>query len=133
MSAARELPPAERGAAARRMTQAAAEGRFELPHCEDCGAVHYPPRERCMRCLSARLRWAVTDPNGTLLAGTSILHSNEAWFRSRVPVRIGSVRLDAGPVLIVMVEGEAIAPGGRVRVEARLDAVKQAILVAVPY
>ena len=48
------LPPGQRGRVALGMTAAAAEGRFELQVCEDCGAVQYPPREACHRCLSPR-------------------------------------------------------------------------------
>ena len=51
------LPPGARGRVALGITAAAAEGRFVLQTCEDCGAVQYPPREVCLKCLSARLRW----------------------------------------------------------------------------
>jgi uncharacterized OB-fold protein len=133
MSADRALPPANRGVAARRMTEAAVQGRFELPHCDECGAVQYPPRERCVQCLSGNLSWKEAAPLATLLARTAILHSNEPYFRTRLPLTIGSARLDAGPVLIVLIEGADLEPGERVRVVARLDATQQAILVAVPY
>ena len=48
------LPPWARGRTALGMTAAAAEGRFELQVCQRCGAVQYPPREACHRCLSPR-------------------------------------------------------------------------------
>ena len=41
------LPPAARGRVALGLTAAAAEGRFALQVCADCGAVQYPPREAC--------------------------------------------------------------------------------------
>ena len=47
------LPPWARGRTALGMTAAAAEGRFELQVCQRCGAVQYPPRDACHRCLSA--------------------------------------------------------------------------------
>lgn len=131
MNADRALPPTDRGVAARRMNDAVARGRFELPQCEDCGALQYPPRERCMKCLSGSLRWTAADPRGTLLARTSIRHSGEPYFRTRLPVEIGSVQLDAGPVLIVLLEDAALEPGARIRIIARLDEAQQAILVAV--
>jgi hypothetical protein len=37
------------------LTQAAAEGRFRLQVCGDCGKVCYPPRDACPQCLSADL------------------------------------------------------------------------------
>lgn len=133
MSTDARHPPSDRGIAARRMTEAVARGRFELPQCEDCGAIQYPPRERCLKCLSGSLRWTAAVPHGTLLARTSIRHSNEPWFQSRLPVEIGSVQLDGGPVLITMIDDAALVPGARVRIVARLDVVQQAILAAVPY
>ncbi len=54
------LPPGQRGRVALGMTAAAAEGRFELQQCDDCGAVQYPPREACHRCLSPRAEVART-------------------------------------------------------------------------
>ncbi|MFL6661713.1 MAG: zinc ribbon domain-containing protein, partial [Rhizobacter sp.] len=51
------LPPGSRGRVALGMTAAAAEGRFELQTCKDCGTVQYPPREACHKCLSPRLQW----------------------------------------------------------------------------
>ncbi len=51
------LPPGARGRVALGITAAAAEGRFELQTCEDCGTVQYPPREACHNCLSPRLHW----------------------------------------------------------------------------
>ena len=45
------LPPGARGRVALGITTAAAEGRFELQTCADCGAVQYPPRETCHKCL----------------------------------------------------------------------------------
>ena len=41
------LPPGARSRVALGLTAAAAEGRFELQVCVDCGAVQYPPREAC--------------------------------------------------------------------------------------
>src|SRR5688572_10033977 len=130
MSADRALPPAHRGVAARRMTEAAAQGRFELPHCDECGAVQYPPRERCVQCLSGNLSWKEAEPRATLLARTAIKHSNEPYFSTQLPLAIGSARLDSGPVLIVLIEGEDLEPGASVRIVARLDAAQHAILVA---
>ena len=131
MSEDARLPPSDRGVAARRLTEAVARGHFELPQCEDCGAIQYPPRECCAKCFSGNLRWSAAAPHGTLLARTSIKHSNEPYFRSRLPVEIGSVQLDSGPVVIVMVDDDSLVPGARVRIVARLDAVRQAILAAV--
>ncbi len=95
------LPPAARSRVALGLTAAAAMGRFELQQCADCGAVSYPPREACPRCAGARLRWRQQSGAGVLLAGTTLHHSNDLFFRERLPWRLGLVKLDAGPTLMV--------------------------------
>lgn len=140
------LPPGARGRIALGMTAAAAEGRFELQVCQDCGAVQYPPREACHRCLSPRLKWTPQSGEGRLLGTTTLHHSNDLFFRERLPWRLGLVHLDSGPTLIVHLHGEvaAAADGAprvpnqesgpvRVRVGARLDRAGQAVLIGFPH
>lgn len=129
------LPPGQRGRVALSLTAAAAEGRFELQVCEDCGTVQYPPREACKKCLSAALRWREQSGEGQLLSSTTLHHSNDLFFRERLPWRLGLVHLDAGPTLVVHLHGEVEdskeAPT-RVRVGARLDRAGQAVLIGFP-
>jgi len=114
------------------MTAAAAEGRFELQHCEDCGAVQYPPREACLRCLSPQLKWREQSGQGELLSQTILAHSNDLFFRERLPWRLGLVRLDAGATLMLHLHGDVPAAPTRVKVGARLDRAGQAVLIAFP-
>ncbi|MBS0451712.1 MAG: SDR family NAD(P)-dependent oxidoreductase [Proteobacteria bacterium] len=129
------LPPWQRGRVALGITAAAAEGRFELQVCEDCGTVQYPPREACKKCLSAALRWRQQSGEGQLISSTTLHHSNDLFFRERLPWRLGLVHLDAGPTLVVHLHGEVEdskeAPT-RVRVGARLDRAGQAVLIGFP-
>jgi NAD(P)-dependent dehydrogenase (short-subunit alcohol dehydrogenase family)/uncharacterized OB-fold protein len=114
------------------LTAAATLGRFELQTCGDCGAVQYPPREACHACLSDRLVWRRQDGAGDLLATTVLHHSNDLFFRERLPWRLGFVKLDAGPSVVAHLHGD-VAPGtSRVRVGARLDKSGQAVLIAFP-
>lgn len=126
------LPPGARGRVALNLTAAAAEGRFELQVCQDCAAVQYPPREACHRCLSARLQWRAQSGEGTLLGITTLHHSNDPFFRERLPWRLGLVQLDAGPSLIVHLHGEVGDAPTPVRVGARLDRAGQAVLIGFP-
>ncbi|ATA56146.1 short-chain dehydrogenase [Variovorax boronicumulans] len=126
------LPPGARGRVALGLTAAAAEGRFELQTCEDCGTVQYPPREVCHKCLSAALRWRQQSGEGALLGSTTLHHSNDLFFRERLPWRLGLVHLDAGPTLMVHLHGEVGDAPTRVRVGARLDRAGQAVLIAFP-
>ena len=130
--AMRALPPATRSAAARGLTCAAAHESFELQVCAECGAVQYPPREACHRCLSTSLVWRAQPGGGELIAETTLHHSHEEYFRERLPWRIGIVRLDCGPSAITHVLGTVPSAPCRVRVAARLDESEQAVLVALP-
>ncbi|MBK6007537.1 SDR family NAD(P)-dependent oxidoreductase [Ramlibacter ginsenosidimutans] len=126
------LPPWARGRVALGMTAAAAEGRFELQVCKDCSTVQYPPREACHKCLSPRLQWKPQSGQGTLLATTTLHHSNDLFFRERLPWRMGLVHLDAGPSVIVHLHGEVGEAPSRVHVGARLDRAGQAVLIGFP-
>ena len=135
------LPPWARSRVAMGLTVAAAEGRFELQVCEDCKAVQYPPREACGACVSPRLKWRAQSGAGQLLAATTLHHSNDLFFRERLPWRLGLVQLDAGPTLMVHLHGDVQVPsshgdvrgaGERVRVGARLDRAGRAVVIAFP-
>jgi len=126
------LPPRARSRAALGLTAAAALGRFELQVCSDCDAVQYPPREACHRCLSDRLRWRGQTGLGELLSTTTVHHSHDPFFRERVPWKLGMVRLDVGPTLVVHLHGGCAPPPSRVRVDARLDKSGQGVLLAFP-
>jgi uncharacterized OB-fold protein len=112
------LPPWARGRVALGMTAAAALGRFELQVCQDCGALQYPPREACHQCLSSRLKWRAQDGSGMLLSDSTLHHSNDLFFRERLPWRLGVVHLTAGPSVIVHLHGEVGPPPQRVHVGA---------------
>lgn len=126
------LPPGGRSRVALGLTAAAAEGRFALQVCEECGAVQYPPREACHRCLSDALPWREQSGGGKLLSHTLLFHSHDAYFRERLPWRLGLVQLDCGPTVLVHLHGAAGAPPARVRVGARLDRAGMAVLVGFP-
>ncbi len=126
------LPPAIRSRVALGLTAAAARGRFALQACRDCGAVQYPPREVCRACLSQRLIWRPQDGKGELLSETTLRAAQELYFRERLPWRVGLVRLDAGVNVVGYVHAGVGAAPCRVRVEAALDRVGQAALVAMP-
>ena len=100
------LPPWARGRTALGMTAAAAEGRFALQVCQRCKAVQYPPRDACHVCLSPELKWTPQDGAGELLSETVLHHSNDPFYRERLPWRLGLVRLDVGPTVIVHLHGD---------------------------
>ena len=126
------LPPTARSRIALHLTAAAAEGRFELQNCGECGAWQYPPRDACERCLSVRLTWKPVEGRGELLSDTVVRHSNELYHRERVPFRVGMVRLQEGPMLLTLLHEDCGAAPAPVRVRAQLDKAGQAALVALP-
>jgi len=123
------LPPAARSRVALGLTAAAALGRFELQQCRDCGTVQYPPREACQKCLSILLDWKSQRDAGELLAQTVLHHSNDLFFRERLPWRLGLVKLDCGPIVVAHLHNSVTQ---RVRVRAMLDRAGQAVIAALP-
>jgi len=126
------LPPGARSRAALGLTAAAALGRFELQQCRDCQAVQYPPREACHRCLSIRLVWKIQSGKGELLAETLLHHSNDLFFRERLPWRLGLVRLECGPTVVAHLHSDIEKNSSKVTIRAMLDRAGQAVLAALP-
>jgi NAD(P)-dependent dehydrogenase (short-subunit alcohol dehydrogenase family)/uncharacterized OB-fold protein len=127
-----DLPPRVRGRIARRLTAAAARGAFEMPVCQDCTTVIYPPQEVCRKCLSDRLRWQEISPAGRLLSFGVIHHSTDAYFTKHRPLIIGSVQLDAGPIVITRVAADCAKTDARVRLFNCLDRGGEQVFVAMP-
>src|SRR5690606_10275009 len=125
------LPPGARSAPAAGLTEAAQRGEFALQVCPSCGTVQYPVRDVCDRCLHTTRSWKQVPGPGVLLATTTLHHSNEAYFRARLPWRIGTVQLDCGPFAIAHLPegGQADQP---VRLSLELDEGGVAVLVARP-
>jgi len=126
------LPPAARSRVALGLTAAAALGRFELQQCAQCDSVQYPPREACQRCLSTRLKWKEQSGQGELLAATVLHHSNDLFFRERLPWRLGLVKLACGPTVVAHLHADVPPAPAKLRVAARLDRAGQAVLVGLP-
>lgn len=115
----------------REMAAHAAAGKLALQRCADCGAHQYPPRELCASCLSDCLEWRVTDREpGEVLATTTLHHSHDVAFRTRLPLAIALVRLQCGPIIVCFAPDAA--PGQRVQVTVALDVQGRPILTACP-
>jgi NAD(P)-dependent dehydrogenase (short-subunit alcohol dehydrogenase family) len=65
-----------------------------------------------------------------LLSETTLLHSHDEYFRGRLPIRLGLVRLDSGPSAVVFLDDGVSGAPQRVRVDVRLDKAGQGVLVA---
>lgn len=113
------------------LVQAARERRMMLQCCADCGTLQYPPREACRNCLSDRLVWQDQPRGGRLVAQTAIRRPYEPRFASDVPVRVGLVALDAGPVVVSFLD-EGCEPDARVSVRVDLDEDGHGVFRSVP-
>ncbi len=124
-------PPGNRSREAHGLTAMAAAGRFALQTCERCGTVQYPPRQICGRCLADRLEWRDVPDGGRLIAETTLAHSNDLFFRDRLPWRLGVVAADAGPSIVAHL-AEDCTPGERVRLSLGIDRAGNAAVAARP-
>ena len=124
------VPPAPRSRAAKAMAVRAGQGRFVLQECTDCAHVTYPPRDRCPACWGT-LTWADQSTGAVIEAETTITASTDLYFRNHLPWRIGSARLDAGPMAIVHLHGD-VKQGDRVLMEIKLDRGGNPALFALP-
>lgn len=109
----------------------AASGGLHLQVCAACGAVAWPPREACSACLSDGLCWCAVSANGTVLAATTLHVSLEGFFRARLPWRVGTVKLEAGPVAYAHLHAR-VAEGDVVKIEAHADYCGRPVLIALP-
>ena len=96
-----------------RFWAAMADGRFELPHCERCGAWQGPDASSCERCEFPLLQWAAAPPTGTVF---SLM---EPWTGEAGPLpAIVVVDLDVG----LRMMGAMTGPAGSVAVGMRVAA-----------
>ncbi len=113
------------------LTASAATGRFRLQRCDDCARVCYPPRDACPHCLSAALPFCDVDRAGVLIAETTLHLPGEVHFRERAPWRIGTIRLDCGPMAVAHLHSQ-VKPGDKVHMALLLDRFGAPALVALP-
>lgn len=99
-----------------------------LQQCDHCNTVQYPPREVCKQCLSDELTWRPVDNQGVLLASNSLHNSLEPYYQAQIPWQLASVKLDAGPVVLVQDRGNHKA-GANVRVIGEKDSQGNLLLV----
>jgi hypothetical protein len=98
---------------------------MRLQRCAECGTAQYPLRAVCGACLSDRVMWESAEAwPARVIARTVLHHSNEARFHDRLPLTLGLVRFDAGPVAVCFLADAA--PGDAVLVSAGADGLLQA-------
>ena len=139
-------PPKTRTLKGESFSSANYNGILKLQHCEACGAVNYPSRELCRRCLSDDIRWRETPPEGKILSTSELFHSQWEFFKRKIekaPWPIATVEI-AEQVMFVhlaahtfsQVESgqslaQALPSGTAVKVFTQSDATYKSVLIGV--
>ena len=64
--------------ARRQYQDALAAGRFEVPRCQACGAMHFPPRVMCPHCGGTALQWVALSGRGVVYSATTVRRKADA-------------------------------------------------------
>jgi uncharacterized OB-fold protein len=85
---------------------------LEIQRCELCGTTAFPDRLWCPSCGSGEFRHVAAGP-GRVEEDTTLRRSAE-------PIRLGTVRLESGPLIIARLDSGAGA-GTQVRLECSTE------------
>ena len=86
--------------------QAAAEGRFEIQQCGDCGTYRFPPSHLCRNCGSDNTSWVAASGKGTIYSFSVLHRAPTQEFRGRVPYVVALIDLDEGPRMMANIVGD---------------------------
>lgn len=96
---------------------------LQIMHCSACGTAAFPDRLRCPDCGTESFTRVPAGP-GLIDEETTLRRPSS---KEGEPVRIGSVRLDVGPMLVVR-----LAPLARAGTRVGIDQNADGALVASP-
>lgn len=80
---------------------------IKLQVCDNCQAVHYPVRDICPSCWQESLAWQSVSPEGRVSSFTELHVSDKAEWADKLPLRLGLVKLDAGPNILAFMSANA--------------------------
>ena len=103
MSEERPLPTPDPGTAA--FWEGTRAHKLLLPHCQDCGEVHFYPRTLCPHCGSARLDWIEACGRGSVYSFTVVHRAPSSAFKGMVPYVVAVVAMEEGPHLMSNIGG----------------------------
>ncbi len=109
---------------------AARNEKLVLQVCDSCASINYPPSETCANCLSNNIQWKEVSGSGRVLAITQVLATPDDFYRSFLPLAMGSVKLDCGPVVFAFFLDNKPAAGEKVEVRTATDIRGVPLLVA---
>ena len=76
---------------------AAREQQLVVQRCSGCGALRFPPREICSRCLSTEGSWRPVSGRGEIFSFNIMHQIYHPGFAAEVPYAVVVVRLEEGP------------------------------------
>jgi len=79
------------------------EGKLYGTRCSECGAIEFPPRAHCPRCLSDKFEWKPLSGNCSLVTYTRV-DSAPAIFQDQAPYYLGLAELTEGPKIFAWVD-----------------------------
>ena len=123
-----DVPGPNRTALTAPFWNAAAEGRFILQRCEDCGKWVFYPRAICPHCWSTSLDWFETSGRGRLATWTTVHRPGHPGWQPAVPYTIALIELAEGPTMLshLLISPDAARLGMALRV--RFEAIGTNVL-----
>ncbi|MBI3770958.1 MAG: OB-fold domain-containing protein [Deltaproteobacteria bacterium] len=76
---------------------AARAGRLVVQRCAGCGALRFPPRELCSRCLGLEATWQDVSGRGEIFSYNVMHQVYHPGFAADVPYAVVIVKLEEGP------------------------------------
>ena len=98
--------------------EAARRHELRLQRCAACGAVRFPPKERCPACLNSVATWELMSGRGKVWSWIEMHQLYFAGFKDELPYVVLFVQLDEGPMMMSNLVGSDPA---RLRCEAPVE------------
>jgi uncharacterized OB-fold protein len=104
---------------------------LQLPKCDACATVCYPPAPLCPKCWSRKFTWTRLSGRGRVSSWVVFHQSYFRGFEADVPYNVAEVELDEGPRLLTnLVEVSNAAIRTNMPVEIVFDDVTQEVTLA---
>lgn len=103
---------------------AARRGELVVQRCGGCGALRFPAREVCSRCLSREAGWVPVSGRGRVWSFVVMHQAAHPWFAARVPYAVVQVELEEG---VRMLSNLQDVPASAVRIGQPVEVVFDAV------
>jgi hypothetical protein len=85
--------------------EAARRHQLVVQRCRGCGALRFPARDICSRCLAREVEWAPVSGRGTIFSYAIMHQVYHPGFADEVPYAVVQVELEEGPRMLTNVVG----------------------------